>query len=138
MIGRRRRAAPRAPRLRAIFEHHHHHRRNRMPSTTVVIALPTKRTDGSPLALSDIASVVLSKAVGTGAPTVLQAFTSPTSETLSFTDLAPDFGETDNYSAIVTDVEGNVSAAGIASVTVPPSQLAPPQAPGVTATYSAT
>ena len=32
-------------------------------STAVVITLPTTRTDGSALALSDIASCVLSKAV---------------------------------------------------------------------------
>ena len=63
-------------------------------STAVVITLPTTRTDGSALALSDIASCVLSKAVGTGTPAVLDTFAGPfTAATLSFTDSAPDTEE---------------------------------------------
>ena len=107
-----------------------------MSKTTIAIGLPSTRTDGSSLALSDIASCVLSKAVGTGAPAVLNTFNGPfTSASLSFDDTSPDFGETDEYSAVVTDVEGNVSAAGTSSVEVPTSQLAAPSAPSVSATF---
>ena len=108
-----------------------------MSSTLVTITLPTTRTDGSALALTEIASVVLSKAVGTAAPAVVQTTPTPTTATITYTDSSPDFGQTDNYSAVVTDVEGNVSAAGVASVVVPPSQLAAPSAPAVTAVFTA-
>jgi non-canonical (house-cleaning) NTP pyrophosphatase len=54
---------------------------------------------------------------------------------VSFTDTSPDAGDTDNYSCVVTDTEGNTSAAGTASVTVPPSVLAAPSAPTLTAVY---
>ncbi len=109
-----------------------------MPSTTLVtITLPTTRTDGTALALTEIASVVLSKAVGSGAATVIDTVTTPTTATVTFTDTSPDFGQTDNYSAVVTDVEGNTSAAGVASVVVPASVLAAPSAPVVTAVFTA-
>lgn len=115
-----------------------------MSNNSVTIVLPTTRTDGSPLALSDIASVVLSKAVdtgsGPGAATVLQTFTSPTTATLSFTDSAPDFGATDDYSVVVTDSAGNASAAGLGSVAVPaqapPPPVAAPSPPNVTAVFN--
>lgn len=107
-----------------------------MSSTAVSIGLPSTRTDGTTLALTDIASYTVSKAAGAAA-TVLQTVPGPfTSATQSFTDTAPDFGQTDNYSVTVTDVEGNVSAAGTASVSVPASQLAPPSAPTVSATFN--
>jgi hypothetical protein len=139
---RHRRSAPSAPLVLARLRHHPHHHRHSgdfsMSTTAVTVVLPSTRTDGSALALTDIASCVLSKAVGTGAPAVAQTFTGPfTSASLSFTDSSPDFGQTDNYSAVVTDVEGNVSAAGVASVEVPPSQLAAPSAPSVTAVFTA-
>lgn len=107
-----------------------------MSTNTVVITLPTARTDGTALALSEIATVVLSKAAGAGASAVVDTVTSPTTPTITFTDTAPDLGQTDNYSCTVTDVEGNTSAAGTASVAVPPSQLAPPNAPTLTATFN--
>jgi hypothetical protein len=87
--------------------------------------------------LTEIASVVLSKSVGTGVATVVDTVTAPTTAAVTFTDAAPDFGQTDNYSAVVTDVEGNTSAAGTASVVVPPSVLAAPSAPAVTAVFTA-
>jgi hypothetical protein len=113
-----------------------------MSSTLVTITAPTTRTDGSALALSDIASIVLSKADGTATAAVVATWDTlgvnpPVAASASFTDSSPDFGSTDNYSAVVTDIEGNVSAAGVASVTVPPSALAAPSAPGVTAVFTA-
>ena len=107
-----------------------------MSSTLVTITLPTTRTDGSALALSEIASVTLTKAVGAGAAAVLETVPTPATEILTFTDSAPDVGGTDNYAATVTDVEGNVSAAGTASVNVPASTLAPPSAPTVAAVFT--
>jgi hypothetical protein len=106
-------------------------------TTTVSITLPTTRTDGSALALTDIANCVLSKSAGSGPSSVLQTFTAPfASGTITATDANPDFGQTDNFSATVTDIEGNTSAAGTASVAIPPSTLAAPSAPTLTATFN--
>jgi hypothetical protein len=108
-----------------------------MSTTTVTITLPTARTDGTALALTDIASVVLSKASGSNAADVIDTIDAPfPSDTITYTDDSPDAGSTDNYSAVVTDVEGNVSAAGTASVVIPPSQLAAPSAPTLTAVFN--
>jgi hypothetical protein len=107
-----------------------------MSSTVVTITLPTTRTDGTALALTEIATVILSKAVGTGAPVVVQSSAPPFGPTIQFSDSGPDAGETDNYSAVVTDVEGNTSPAGTASVVVPPSALAAPSAPSLTAVFT--
>jgi len=108
-----------------------------MSSTTVNIVLPSARVDGSALDISQIASYTLSKAVDAGAATVLVTQAGPfTDVNQVYTDANPDFGSTDNYSATVTDVEGNVSAAGTASVAIPPSQLAAPNAPTVSATFN--
>jgi len=109
-----------------------------MSTVAVTITLPTTRVDGSALALSEIASVVLSKAVGSSAAVVVDNVAGPfTDPTVTYTDANPDFGQVDNYSAVVTDVEGNTSAAGTASVTIPPSQLAAPSAPTLTAVFTA-
>jgi hypothetical protein len=108
-----------------------------MSTTTISIVLPTTRVDGTALALTEIASVTLSKAVGSGTSSVLSTQTGPfTSASVTVTDASPDFGQTDNYSATVTDVEGNVSAAGTTSVAVPPSVLAAPSAPTLTAVFN--
>lgn len=105
--------------------------------TQVVITLPTTRGKGaSPLALSEIAQVVLSKQNGAAVAAVVDTVNAPFSgPTIIFVDPAPDFGSTDNYSATVTDVEGNVSAVGLASVAIPPSVLAAPDAPTLTAAF---
>lgn len=109
-----------------------------MSSNLVTIILPSNRSDTppTPLALSEIASYTINKSVGSGAASVLQTVNGPfTDVNQSFSDPSPDFGETDNYSVTVTDVEGNVSAAGVGSVIDPASQLAPPAAPTVTAVF---
>jgi hypothetical protein len=106
-------------------------------NTVVTITLPSTRTDGSALALSQIASCVLSKANGSAPAAVIDTLEGPfTSASQSFTDTSPDFGDTDNYSATVTDVEGNTSAVAVTSVQVPPSVLAPPSAPTITAVFN--
>lgn len=108
-----------------------------MSSVSLVIVLPSNRTDGSALALSDIASFTINKAADSAPAAVLATVSGPfTDASQSFTDSAPDAGQTDNYSVTVTDIEGNVSAAGTSSVAIPPSQLAPPSAPSVTATFN--
>lgn len=108
-----------------------------MSSTLVTITLPTTRTDGSALALTDIATVTLSKAIGSAAAAVVDTVSAPfAAPTVTYTDSSPDFGQTDNYSATVTDIEGNVSAAGTASVSVPASALAAPSAPTLTAVFT--
>jgi hypothetical protein len=123
-------APPSAPRLRVQFILENH-----MASNLVTITPPTTRTDNTPLALTDIASITLSKAVDSGPSAQIQVFPAPITGPVTFTDTAPDMGSTDNYSAVVTDTQGNVGPAGTASVQVPPSQLAPPSAPTVTAAF---
>jgi hypothetical protein len=123
-------APPSAPRLRVFYI-----RENHMSSNLVTITPPTTRTDNTPLALTDIASITLSKAVDAGPSSQIQVFTAPITGPVTFTDTSPDMGSTDNYSATVTDTQGNVGPAGTASVQVPPSQLAPPSAPTVTAAF---
>jgi hypothetical protein len=105
-------------------------------SNSIVVNLPSTRTDGSALALSDIASVTVTKVVsGTETP-FTQTVRGPfTSTSVSVSDPNPDFGQTDAYTFTVTDVEGNTSAAGTASDEVPPSVLAAPSAPTGTVTF---
>ena len=62
-----------------------------MSSTLVTITLPTTRTDGSALALTDIATVILSKSAGTGASAVVQTTNTPSTATVQFTDASPEF-----------------------------------------------
>jgi hypothetical protein len=124
------RAPPAAPGVRVQFI-----KEGNVSSNLVTITPPTTRTDGSALALTDIQSIQLSKAVDSGAASVVQTFPAPITGDVTFTDSTPDMGSTDNYSAIVTDTHGNVSPAGTASVVVPPSQLAPPAAPTLTAVF---
>jgi len=121
---------PSAPHVRVQYV-----KENQVSTNLVTITAPTTRTDGSVLNLSDIASITLSKAVDAGPPSVVQTFTAPISASMTYTDPSPDMGSTDNYSAIATDTQGNVGPAGTASVQVPPSQLAPPAAPTLTAVF---
>ncbi len=107
-----------------------------MSTTVVTIVLPTTRVDGSALALTEIASVVLTKAAGSNPAAVVDTIASPTTASVTYTDSSPDFGQTDNYSATVTDVEGNVSAAGMTSIAIPPSTVAAPSAPTLTAAFN--
>lgn len=101
-----------------------------MSTITLAFNLPTARTDGSALALTDIASFTVTPAAGAGAVSPPSTVAGPfTAVAQTFTDSAPDFGQTESYSVVVTDVEGNVSAAATGSVAVPPSALAPPNAP---------
>jgi hypothetical protein len=123
-------ADPSAPKLKALFI-----LEGKVASNLVTITPPSTRTDNTALALSDIQSITLSKAVDAGASSVIQTFNAPITGPLTFTDTSPDMGSTDNYSAIVTDTHGNVSPVGTASVSVPPSQLAPPSAPSLTAVF---
>ena len=139
----KKKAPPSAPRLKVGYCYREFSYSNTtgeisMSNTTVTVTLPTTRTDGKALDLSEIASVVLTKAAGAEVPAVAMTFNAPFSDpTVSFNDTAPDMGQTDNYSATVTDIEGNVSAAASASVTIPPSKLAAPAAPTLTATFIA-
>ena len=104
-------------------------------SILVTITLPTARVDGTPLTLAQIASVVLTKAVGSNPSAVVDTILTPATASVTFTDTAPDFGETDSYSVTVTDVEGNTSAPAVASVNVPASVLAAPAAASITAVF---
>ena len=110
-----------------------------MSTIVLTFNLPTARTDGTALALTEIASFTVTPAAtgGTVSPpsTVAGPFTAVAQ---TFTDNAPDFGQTESYSVVVTDVEGNVSAAATGSVVVPPSVLAAPNAPdSLTVTFNA-
>lgn len=109
--------------------------------TTLTFVIPQTRSDNSALPLSQIASVTFNKAVGAGASAVLStvpgAPASPlTSYTVTAIDSSPDAGQTDNYTATYTDIEGNVAPLAAASVSVPPSQLAPLSAGTLSATFT--
>ena len=105
--------------------------------TLVTITLPTMRADGTALALTDIASVVLSKSFGANPVAVIDTIDAPfSSATVTFTDTSPDFGEIDPYTAVVTDIEGNSSSPGSVSVTIPASVLAAPGLPVLTAVFT--
>jgi hypothetical protein len=123
----------------------------------VTITLPTTRVDGSALALSEIGSLTISKAVDAGAASNVMTLAGPfTSPTVQYMDDSPDSGSTDKYLVTVTDVEGNVSDSGTVSVevaaaaepivaavpgaptlTAPVSVLAAPSAPTLTAAFNA-
>ena len=101
-----------------------------MSTITLAFNLPTARTDGTALALSEIASYTVTPAASGGTVSAPSTVSGPfIAVAQTFTDNAPDFGQTESYSVVVTDVEGNVSAAATGSVVVPPTQLAAPNAP---------
>jgi hypothetical protein len=109
-----------------------------MSNVTLSFSLPSTRTDNSALALTEIASFTVTPSASGGtvsAPsTVAGPFTTPAQ---TFVDNAPDMGNTVSYAVVVTDTQGNASAAASASVVVPPTTLAAPSpVTGLTATFN--
>lgn len=90
--------------------------------------LPTTRTDGSPLAPTDIASVNI------------QDVFANTSHTLPGTAVSFDTGDVTGqtgdhvFNVTVTDVQGNTSAPASVTVTVPVAVAAPSPVTGLTGT----
>lgn len=114
-------------------------------NAVLVDILPTTRQDGTPLALTDIASISYQKASLTGSPPVLGSnvvlqtnVASGTPPTLQPTDLT--FTDTtaapgDSYTSFVTDTLGHIGAASSPALVVP-STVSPPSAPTMTATFA--
>src|SRR5215467_8965986 len=97
--------------------HIHFHKGHHMPNNTLTFNLPTARTDGSALALTDIQSYSVTKQVDANPAQPPVVTSGPFSAVAqSFVDPSPDFGSTDSYSIVVTDIEGNTSAAVSGSV----------------------
>ena len=96
-----------------------------MSTATLTWTIPTTRTDGTPLAPSDVASVsVYDDASPT--PAVALAVLPGSPVTFTTDTLSPGVHD---YTVVVTDVQGNASAASnIATVTVPLPALARPSA----------
>lgn len=98
---------------------------------TITITLPSARKDGGPLPLSAIATVTVTKQVGTPQPAATgghPTFTAPvlfetlnppfTSNSVVLVDPNPDFGLVDQYNVVVTDLLGYVSDPIFAQVLV--------------------
>lgn len=98
-----------------------------MSNVTLTFTLPSTRTDNSALALSDIASFTVTPSASGGSVAPPSTVPGPfTAADQSFVDSAPDMGNTVSYAVVVTDSQGNASAAGTVSIVVPPTTLAPP------------
>lgn len=135
----RQQSAPRAPQLGASFTSGDH------MNAVLVASLPTTRQDGTPLAVTDIASITYQKTSLVGSPPVqgpqvaLQTNTAsgtpaqlqPTD--LTFTDATAAPG--DSYTAFVTDVQGHIGAPSSPALVAPALQ-SPPAAPTLSATFS--
>jgi hypothetical protein len=125
---------PRPPRhVRAIHHthhhRHHHHRSNTVSTATITWALPTARTDGTPLSPSELASFAIFDSASPGAA----IGTVPGSAT-TFTTGVLTVGEHD-FTVTCTDTTGHVSAASSppAVVTVPATLASPNPPSSVTA-----
>lgn len=113
-----------------------------MSKVALVAVLPSARSDGSALALSEIASLTFVRDIGDGngaqdLGTVQGPFTD---QSVNASDDAGDAAF--QYGAYITDTQTPTSVKGIVSslvtptggVVTPPAQLAPAAAPSVTAT----
>ena len=105
-----------------------------LPTVDLTLTLPTTRTDGTALALTEIQSATILRDPGSG-PTTLQVMPGPFSgATATFADVSPATG-TDVYSFFVTDTAGTVGLTSLpVTVTVVGvTPLAPPSAGTLTA-----
>jgi hypothetical protein len=130
---------PAAPKLAATFDIS-----GDSMKAILVATIPTTRTDGSPLAATDIASITYQVERSTGTPPVLGPETTlqtnsavagagllPTD--LTFTDPSANPGDT--YTVFVTDTAGNISPLSNAEVAPASVTVAPPAAPVLAATF---
>lgn len=123
-------AAPNAARITDAFlrlhyfRHHHHHGANQVSTATLVGTTPTTRTDGTALALSDIASINVLDDTGTG-PQPIGSIPGPAA-TFSFTTVGALSVGQHNFSVTVLDIAGHVSAPSNVSTLQVPATLASP------------
>ena len=97
-----------------------------MSTATLTWTIPITRTDGTPLAPSDVASVSVYEVCTAPTPAVAIAVLPGSPVTFTTDTLSPGVHD---YTVVVTDVQGNASAASnIATVTVPLPALARPSA----------
>jgi hypothetical protein len=143
------------PVLEEFFHHHHHHKAApsapylskitikehsmaisgvTLPTVDLTLTLPTTRTDGTALALTEIQSATILRDPGTG-PATLQVMPGPFSgATATFADVSPATG-TDVYSFFVTDTAGTqgVTSPSVSVTVVGVTPLAQPSAGTLTA-----
>jgi hypothetical protein len=133
------RAPPAAPTLAAFFQS------GDSMNAVLVATLPTSRQDGTPLAITDIASISYQKTSLTGSPpvagpnVVLQtnaaSGTPPQLQTSDLTFTDPNAAPGDSYTAFVTDTLGHIGAASSPPL-VAPAAASPPAAPTLSATFT--
>lgn len=133
-------AAPVAARITDVYLHIRYRHFGGLHVTTATIAgtTPTTRTDGTPLALTDIASIDVFDDIGDGnGPQKIGSLPNP-AQTFSFTTGVLAAGKTHSFDVVVNDVQGHSSAiSNIAQVQVPATLAAPSAVADLTATLNA-
>lgn len=121
-------AAPVAARITDAILHVHYRHLGEFHVTTATVAgtTPTTRTDGTPLALTDIASIDVFDDIGDGnGPQKIGSLPNP-AQTFSFTTSVLAAGKTHSFDVIVNDIQGHSSAiSNIAQLQVPATLAAP-------------
>ena len=105
-----------------------------MATVTITLAAPTTRKDGSPLALSDIASVDILRTNSSAAPTKIATVHAPIAATFTYADLNVAPG---SY-GYANDVVDTLTQVSDASDTFPETVAAPPAAPNPAVIVSVT
>lgn len=133
-------AAPVAARITDALLHVHYRHAGEFHVTTATVAgtTPTLRTDGTPLALTDIASIDVFDDIGDGnGPQKIGTLPNP-AQTFSFTTGVLAAGKTHSFDVIVNDVQGHSSAiSNIAQLQVPATLAAPAAVTDLTVTANA-
>jgi hypothetical protein len=132
-------AAPVAARITDAILHVHYRHSGEFHVSTATIAgsTPTQRTDGTSLALTDIATIDVFDDVGDGSgPQKIGSLPNP-AQTFSFTTGVLAAGKTHSFSVIVNDVQGHSSAiSNIAQLQVPATLASPAPVTDLTATLN--
>lgn len=108
-----------------------------MTTATVKGTTPTQRTDGSALALTDIAKIDVFDDIGDGkGPQQIGSLTN-VAQTFEFTTGVLQAGVTHSFDVVVTDVQGHSSAiSNIAAVFVPATLASPAAVNDLTVTLN--
>jgi hypothetical protein len=106
--------------------HYSHHGEKHVTTATLVGTTPTARTDGTPLALTDISSIDVFDDLGDGTgPQKIGSIPSP-AQTFSFTTGVLKAGILHSFDVVVNDTAGHSSAiSNIAQIQVPATLAAP-------------
>lgn len=123
-------AAPRPARITDVILHIHYpqHGEIRVNTATIAGTTPTKRIDGSDLALTEIASIDIFDDIGDGnGPQKIGSLPGPAA-TFSFTSGVLQTGKTHSFDVVVNDTAGHSSAISNIGQVFVPATLAAPEA----------